>query len=78
MLIVALPLAVDPAKAQGRVEGFVVRDAGDARAFLADLQPQTRDLDAVVGLQPGLPGLSILKGESRQVLRSRSWCRRGR
>jgi hypothetical protein len=35
--IVALFLAVDPPKAQRRVERLVVRDGRDAGAFFADL-----------------------------------------
>ena len=49
----ALALAVDPAVAEGGVEGLVVGDGGLRGGLLADAEPDALGGGGVVGVEPG-------------------------
>jgi hypothetical protein len=54
VLVEGLAVAVDPAVAEGDVEGFGDRDRRPARPLLGDLDPDFARRVVVLG-QPGLP-----------------------
>ena len=66
IIIILVELTVDPAVAERGIDGLSLGDAGDARARLGELDPETSRVIRL-RVEPALEDSGIAKGEDRQA-----------